>query len=80
MFGDNTDGVQDASPFAGGWGSDATDPFTDPAVSNLFSAEIEDIDSSAWDAGASHIWDDGVDDAATGDVGAAGIPGFDFPL
>ena len=44
------------------WGEDFADPFADPASTNLFSAEIENVNASDWDVDTNLIWgDDGGD-------------------
>ena len=58
------------------WGDDLADPFADPTVGNLFSAEIENVSASDWDIDAARIWGDG-DDQAVEDGGGIGL---DFPL
>ena len=58
------------------WDEDFADPFADPASTNLFSAEIENVNASDWDVDADRIWgDDGGSDA----VDDGGVSGLDFP-
>ena len=64
-------GTLDADP----WGMDFTDAFADPAVTNFFSAEIENVNADDWDVDADSIWGD---DGGSADDG--GIAGLDFPL
>lgn len=73
-----TDPSEDAGPLgADPWGMDFTDAFSDPAVSNLFSAEIENVNATDWDVDADSIWGDDVGGDAVDDGGLAGL---DFPL
>ncbi|MET0829972.1 MAG: hypothetical protein ABWY26_10655 [Microbacterium sp.] len=58
------------------WGDDYTDPFADPASTNLFSAEIENVNASDWDIDTARIWGE---DGEQGAVEDGGI-GLDFPL
>lgn len=56
------------------WADDFADPFADP-TSNLFSAELENVNASDWDVDASRIWgDDGTQGDSSGGIG------IDFPL
>ena len=58
------------------WSDDFADALNDPAGTNLFSAEIENVNASDWDLEASSIWgDEGELGAEDGD-----ILGMDFPL
>ena len=63
--------TDDASP----WGDDL-DPFADPAATNLFSAEIENVNASDWDLDSSLIWgdDDGGDAVDGGDILGVDLP------
>ena len=66
----------DEAPGADAWSVDFADPFADPATTNLFSAEIENVNATDWDLDADSIWgDDGGDAVDDGDVS-----GLDFPL
>lgn len=59
------------------WNVDFADAFADPAGSNLFSAEIENVHASDWDLDMDGIWgEDGGHSAV--DVDSVG--GLDFPL
>ena len=73
---------QPADPSAGDtfgedpWSDDVTEALADPAGTNLFSAEIENVNASDWEIDTELIWGDdgqaGVDDG--------GSIGLDFPL
>lgn len=49
----------------------------DSAWTNLFSAEIENVDASDWDVDAALIWGDDGNDSV---VDEGGTSGLDFPL
>jgi len=57
------------------WGDDFTDPFADPTATNLFSAEIENVNASDWEVDAARIWGDDAEQGVVEDSG-----GLDFPL
>ena len=59
------------------WGDDPFDVFADPSASNLFSAELENVDASAWDVDTELIWGDDGRGPAVDDDGATGL---DFSL
>ena len=59
------------------WGMDFSDPFADAATTNLFSAEIENVNATDWDVDADSIWGDDVGSDAVDD---GGVTGLDFPL
>ncbi len=67
----------DGAPGADAWNVDFTDPFADPAMANLFSAEIENVNATDWDVDADSIWGDDVGSDAVDD---GGVTGLDFPL
>ena len=55
---------------------DDLDPFADPASTNLFSAEIENVNASDWDVDTNLIWGDDGGDAVEGGE----ILGLDLPF
>jgi len=59
------------------WGDDPSDAFADPSASNLFAAELENVDASAWDVDTELIWGDEGQGPAGDDGGATGL---DFSL
>jgi hypothetical protein len=58
------------------WNDGLSDAFADPASSNLFSVEIENVNASDWDIDTEAIW--GADGQQAADDG--GVIGLDFPL
>jgi hypothetical protein len=72
-----TDSSADAGgAFGGGVWGDGSGEAADPTATNLFSAEIENVNASDWDIDADSIWgDDGE-----ADVDDGGAIGLDFPL
>lgn len=52
------------------------DPFADPLSVNLFTQEIENVDTSDWDVDSDSLWGDAATDAVT-DVGGGS---FDIDL
>ena len=63
---------------AGQWGDDFTDPFADPAATNLFSAEIENVNASDWDVDTDLMWGDDAGSATIDDGGET--LGLDLPF
>jgi len=46
------------------WGEDFADPFADPASTDLFSAEIQNVNASDWDVDSDLIWGDDPGDSS----------------
>ena len=59
------------------WSDEVADALGDAVSTNWFSAEIENVNASDWEADAAQIWDD-ADGDAVGDADA-GL-GLDFSL
>jgi hypothetical protein len=58
------------------WGDAVADAFADPDATNLFSAEIENVNASDWNLDAALIWGDDEQDPVVEDGGI----GLDFSM